>query len=400
MRPSLNTVKLVAIRALSMAIRLRSKLVDRLLLLFSPFIRPSHDNPSSGRKRRMLATFFLYTNYQRPYLFHLDNSIKALDANIEVRSFDIREVPKKIRRVTLMAHNHGVGFHACPFRTEDFPGTLHHVLIQHGLTAGRYDELGSFSYGSGRLLGKHRKRLYDFILIPSPWDRELIHIETPEYTDRVLMAGDWRADAILCAARNPIGNRIFLGILEGVPVVGIASSHGVHSTLRQFGNQLFDTIRTFQKDVIFMIFFHEYERVAQKDLFESVSLYCDTHKNVLIVPDEKFDASLAACDLLISDYGSTSLYFSLLGRPLVFLPFDESFMLPDFPTMILRQQVQTSSSLADSVLFIEEVVRAQNDNHLLRPPEWFIQRLYPHGINYPEFSQKALQTIFSSSYAN
>jgi len=135
----------------------------------------------------MLATLFLYSNYQRPYLFRLANSIKTF-GNVEVRSFDVLEKTGFINRVLLTAKNHGVGFHSYPFRTERLPGTLHHSFISHGIDNGRYDELGSFCFGPGRMLGSGRKRLYDFILVSSAWSQEMAHIEVPEYDGRVLVA--------------------------------------------------------------------------------------------------------------------------------------------------------------------------------------------------------------------
>ena len=222
----------------------------------------------------------------------------------------------------------------------------------------------------------------------------MAHLEVPEYDGRVLVAGDWRADAVRCAGRSPADNRTLLGIPDGVKVVGIVTSHGGRSTVGQFGYQLLETIISCRDNAFFLIFFHEYERVAQQELFEAVQRHCKANHNVRIVSDEGFEASLAACDLLISDYGSTSLYYSLLGRPMVFLPFDESFMLPAFPTMTLRKHVHTVLSLADSVPLINEVVGSSSK--LLRPPPWFIERLYPQGGRFQELSKKALKTVFSS----
>ncbi len=393
-----NTLQQVASWVLFCLFRKRSELTARLLQI-SPknffFREANKDHSKLSRRKHLLATLFLYTNYQRPYLVHLADSIKALYDNVEVRSFDLREEPRKIKRLALMAQNHGIGFHAYPFRTETFPATMHHVYVMHGLDNGRYDKLGSFSFGAGRVLGKSRKRLYDFLLVSSPWSRELAHLVVPEYTGKVLVTGDWRADAILCASNSPARNRAIIRIPERVSVVGIVSSHGTSSTLRQFGHQLIDTITSCHKNTVFMIFFHPYERIEQPELFESLQRYCQDHKNVRIVSDNQFEASLAACDLLISDYGSTSIYFSLLGRPIVFLPFDESLMLANFPTMTLRQQVQTAPSLTDSIPFIEEV-NGRGNNRLLCPPQWFIQQLYPDGSNFSALSKKALETIFSS----
>jgi len=382
-------------RIFFLVLKLRSRLFARLLLFLPKLsIRELHDNPSvPGRKKRLLATMFLYANYQRPYLFHLANSIKAL-GKVEVRNIDISEEIGLIKRSLLAARNHGVAFHSFPFHTGRYPGTLHHVFISHGIDSGRYDELGSFCFGAGRMLGTDKNKKYDFILVSSAWSQEMAHIEVPEYDGRVLVVGDWRADAVIRAGSNPVETRALLGVPDGVAVVGIVTSHGSHSTFRRFGHQLLDTIISCPDNVIFMIFFHEYERVAQPDLFEAVQQYCKANKNVRIAADELFETSVAACDLLISDYGSTSLYYSLLGRPMAFLPFDESFMLPDFPTMTLRPHVHAIRTLADAVPLIHEVTDSNND--LLRPPQWFIQRLYPKGDNFSELSKKALETVFQT----
>ncbi|MDB4528360.1 CDP-glycerol glycerophosphotransferase family protein [Pseudomonadales bacterium] len=355
-------------------------------LLFQATKSASSQEPGSR------ATVFLHSDYQKPYLINFEKTIEAM-GDVKFCSIDIAGEKQLAKRVFLTAKNHGVGFHACPFRTGRFPGTLSHILVSHGLDGGRYDSLGSFGFGSGRVLGRKSQRLYDFLLVASPWSQELAYREVAEYSGRVLVTGDWRADAIIDAAHAPVENRASLKIKIGNTVVGIASSHGPHSAFRKFGHQLIETLSAFGDDVSFLIFFHEYEAIFQKPLFELVREHCKNNMNCQIVPVKRFEQALVVCDLLISDYGGTSLYYSLLGRPLLFLPFDESFMLEDFPTMTLKQCVKTVPSLLDAIPYIGKACEPKNN--ILSPPDWFIQRLYPAKSEFSLLSKKALERVFS-----
>ncbi len=221
--------------------------------------------PGSESSSQALATLFLYSPYQRPYLLHLAESMKAL-GNVQVRSYDMLNKDESyLSRKLNEARNHGIGFHAFPFHTRKFPGTLHHVLVKHGLDSGKYDGLGTYCYGPGRTLDKRGRRLYDFILTSSPWTQALGIEEVPAYRERLLLCGDWRADAVISAGREPARQRAALGIPAQANVVGIGSTHGPASAFHRYGDQLFELIAASGDETVFLIFFHEYERAQQKD---------------------------------------------------------------------------------------------------------------------------------------
>ena len=351
--------------------------------------------PGSESSSQALATLFLYSPYQRPYLLHLAESMKAV-GNVQVRTYDVLKQRESgfVKRKLNEVRNHGIGFHSFPFHTRQFPGTLHHVLVNHGLDSGKYDGLGSFCFGPGRTLDKNRRRLYDFLLAASPWSLALACDEVPEYRGRVLHCGDWRADAVISAGREPARRRAALDIPAQANVVGIGSTHGRYSTFHRYGNQLFELLAAGGDETVFVIFFHEYERAQQKDLYDALCRYCRQNRRVRIVANEEFEPSLAACDLLISDAGSTSLYYALLGRPMAYLPLDHTSMLPDYPIMTLYPHVHNVDSLMDSAPLIRAL--HSSSGSLLSPPDWFIERLYPKGSNFADLSQQALRTLFAT----
>ena len=88
------------------------------------------------------ATFFLHSDYQKPYLMNFEKTIEAM-GDVKFSGIDIAGEKHLAKRVLLTAKNHGVGFHAYPFRTGRFPGTLSHILVSHAFDGGRYDSLGS-----------------------------------------------------------------------------------------------------------------------------------------------------------------------------------------------------------------------------------------------------------------
>lgn len=333
--------------------------------------------------------------YQRPYLRHISAVLETHFPETRITQLDLKSIPSRSGRLRKMMGIYDLAFHSWVFGTRSIPAAGMHVNIAHGIDAGRFDALGSFSFGPGRLLKPDGKRVFDYVLTSGPWTAELAEEEVPAYQHRVLIVGDHRADRIRRLALDIKPCRKVLALNPDRPTIGISSTHGHGCLAKLLGSDILRILEDFKTSAQFIVFFHPFERIEQPSLYAAIQKYCSENQHAVLAMDgEAFDTHVAVCDAMIADIGSTSLYFSLLGKPMAFAALGMHPMLPHFPLMTLSHLVNEVSHTGDIGDFINGVV--DGASWILSPPEHFIERLYPRGSNSSTLTREALAKILGS----
>jgi hypothetical protein len=291
--------------------------------------------------------------------------------------------------------DHGIAFQSQPFLTRMFPATRSHVLVVHGLDNGRRDDLGSFSFGAGRTLSKTGERLFSSFLVNTPWSVEAATAEVPLYASRIFVQGDWRVDALREFAKRKDLIDNYFGLKPNLATIGLYTTHGEGSAFRWLSKDLIRVLTELSRSTNVMMFFHPLERQNQPDLFLKVRNLCAQNKRIRIIEKDEIEQGLSACQLLVGDMSSLSLYFSILSRPILFTPFEKSQLTPGFPGEALAHESTMLTAADELIDMIKANIFGSASDRLPIPSLEFRERLYPSGLCFANAAPIAIRSALT-----
>lgn len=352
---------------------------------------------AAGRRIRRLRPdlplhvgFLLSHPYQRSYI----ESLLAIAEGLPVLNCS-RIISGSAQSLSLpfrqKASNYDYILHSHPFQTEPFyQQDIRHILVLHGPHAGFFDELGSYSFGRGRLLTREGRRIYDRLWVTSAWDRELAENEVPEYIGRADVIGCQRRDRIFSLEAARPSTRESIGLATHEKLVLIASTHSGKTLLGEHFDLLTGLISTEIPNTKYHVIIHPFASKNHPGKLEKILSICaESRGRVQMANQSQLEESLVAADLMISDHGSLSLYYAALNRPLAFVPL-KSNLLPESPLRTVYQDSRHVSDAHEAEALVRSLHAGADDSGL---PEQVLRRLRLEAGRFPELSEKALSSL-------
>ena len=203
-----------------------------------------------------------------------------------------------------------------------FPSKVPKLFTQHGIPNNKIIKGVEYAYGRAVL---HNKSRYNTIFAPSLLNRDRAVELQPCLRDHIAVVGDLRVDAVLELAKQHRQIRKRLGFSENDKVVLFMSTWGPMSLMERFGPALFEEARHLMDRGIYKFIIGSHPNLWQQqwaverpwgDFLRAQR----AHGFLVMEPDESWEPYVAACDLAVSDHTSLSLYYTMLGKPIVFVP--------------------------------------------------------------------------------
>ena len=198
------------------------------------------------------------------------------------------------------------------------------ISYGHGLTSGKtHGPGGSWHFGQNAL-DNHGHPLYDIMFIESTHFKNITLGENPALEGTLAVVGSLMADKLLALDQQRNDIRKKLGIGSKKPVFVIFSTWGPSSLLHRFGLAVLDQLPDLAQQYHIFLIIHPLN--DQDDfpnklaLLERLKEYKDSGLAIRIEPDESWVPYLITADIVLTDHTSLSLYYTLLERPLFFVP--------------------------------------------------------------------------------
>lgn len=206
-----------------------------------------------------------------------------------------------------------------------FPPFVRKIYINHGIWAGKINnQLGEDGvYGPSRTNRPRSSPMYDLMFTSSVYEKEYAARCNPALTGRLVVVGSLKGDAILASQqtrRHQI--RREKGFKHDDIVVHIMSTWGSSSLFQTVGEQLLAEAAKLRKKYRFVFSLHprhdefgDREGRRRKDVLERV-----IKMGMLVNGGADWGDYIVAADIAVSDHTSLSLYYAVLGKPLIFVP--------------------------------------------------------------------------------
>jgi len=143
--------------------------------------------------------------------------------------------------------------------------------------------------------------------------------------DKLAVVGNLRADELIRLNQEREAVRQQLGLQKKDRVLLICSTWGPDSLIQRFGTTLLKEISNISETYKVYLLIHplndRVEFSGRSTILECLDVYERNGIARRVDPKESPLPYLVAADIVLSDHGSLSLYYALLERPLLFVPF-------------------------------------------------------------------------------
>ena len=244
--------------------------------------------------------------------------------------------PKKITLISLIPalclpwglivfadHNNVVWFHP------DIPK----IYYSHGLEAGKsYGRGGNYAYGQNSL-SKGGDLVYDLMFVDNSYNRDIFLRDNPALEGKLAVIGNLMADKLVELNQKREVIRRDLSIQEDDQILVVFSTWGPHSLIQRFGKVVLDELPKITHRYKIYIFVHPLNDgaafVDRSIIFELLEDYKRRGIAERVDPKKRSLPYLVAADIVLTDHSSLSLYYALLGRPFLFVPFVDGCLMKE-----------------------------------------------------------------------
>lgn len=207
------------------------------------------------------------------------------------------------------------------------------ILYGHGLSSGKsHGPGGSWAYGQNALDCKG-KSLYEAIFVESSYYQAITLRENPALKGRLAVVGSLMADKLIALEQKRTAVRQDLGIRPDEQVLVIFSTWGPYSLIQRFGPTLLDQISEIvgAYKVYFIIHpLNDREEFPHKNvIWESLAEFKHNGVAERVNPDQSWFPYLVAADIVLTDHTSLLLYYTLLQKPVLFVPLEVQTLTPE-----------------------------------------------------------------------
>lgn len=237
------------------------------------------------------------------------------------------------------------------------------VFIPHGIAAGvKYvDEEEDYPF-SKLALDENEKARYARIFAASHFVRDKGIKQTPALKEAAVAVGDPHNDKMLALAERRDEIREQLGIKPKDKVVLVCSAWSPKGLYKTMGDAILTEGRKLLGDFHIILNCHPHLYRPEKDGGRIWGEYIRTQKPygfLVREPDEDWMPYMVACDVLLTDYSSLALHGILLGRPAVYIPIPDDFLVPG--ALVWRYRELSPTLKPDASNLRECLYQALND---------------------------------------
>lgn len=199
------------------------------------------------------------------------------------------------------------------------------LRIPHGSVCKRVNgEL----YAFGRdCYDKNGKIRYTRMFVYNETERRMAIEVDPEFSDKVVVAGNLKSDRLLDKSRDRNVIRHRLGVGQDETLVLIASTFGPNCLFNIMGDALLSEARQLSGQFRFALSVHPLEHsskaTGERSWEERLSVL-RAEGFLVLDPGEDWEPYIVACDIILTDHTSLSLYGLPLGRPYIYAPVPET----------------------------------------------------------------------------
>ena len=235
------------------------------------------------------------------------------------------------------------------------------LYVNHGLHIVSADG-GENLYCYGALaLDEHGAPLFSRMCEPNAAIAEAMRAHNPAMSRTMVFTGFKFADVIERAVEHRAETRRALGVRDDECLVGFFGTWREHSLFHALGAGLFDACAALRpKGYQFLFSIHPNEYRRYDPAIEPMGALVEQQRarGMLVrSPGEPFEAPLAACDVIVSDYSSMAESAVIAGRKLIFSPYPDGMVWKHSLTARLKQALPTLASV-DALESTLDAVRA------------------------------------------
>ena len=239
------------------------------------------------------------------------------------------------------------------------------VFIPHGIAAGVKYVGEEEDYPFSRLaLDENNRSRYARIFAASDFIRDKGVMQTPALQECATAVGDPHNERMLALVERRDEIREQMGIRPEEKVVLVCSAWTPKCLYKTMGDSILAEGRKLLDDyrIILNCHPHLYHPWAKADDGRIWGEYIGSQKPLGFMvrePDEDWAPFMVACDVLLTDYTSLALHGILLGRPAVYIPIPDDFLVEG--SLVWRYRELSPALKPDASNLGECLEKALND---------------------------------------
>ncbi len=273
--------------------------------------------------------------------------------------------------------------------TQHFNKSIPTLCIDHGLGDSKLI-LGSderYHYARCNVLTKKKQPAYTCIFESSERRKIEAIKDIPVLKDHISVVGHIVADKIIMMNQNRAEIRRKLGYTDKDIVFMICSTHGKQSMMDSIGPDIIEQALHLPENYKLILSAHFLHwQSTQKNIGKLLLSYRSKRVRVC-EPKDDFISCLVASDIGIFDFTSASLIFSILNRPVVYIPFPHGIISKISPLWHLYSKAPRVNEPKDLNVIIQ--------NSLDDYPTAILQSTSSDLVSYPgEASKRIKQELY------
>lgn len=213
------------------------------------------------------------------------------------------------------------------------------IFISHGIETGKLVDGEPYTYGKWSLIDKCRPR-YSTMFAASETERMRGLKQNPVLRDTIAVAGILRMDKMMTILHRRDEFRRRRGFRVDDTVVFVMSTWGPNSLFHRMGDIIVEQALRLKGKLSFIFTLHPLEHRLLSSSERNWGEYMKTFRQdgfVVLDAHEKFESSIAACDVILTDHTSAAFYGAAAGKPLVYVPLPEDCVEKGFPVWKLQK---------------------------------------------------------------
>jgi len=243
-----------------------------------------------------------------------------------------------------------------PVHSRPFRRGCRKIYVGHGLRSGKSSNGEVFKYGR-HARDRDNRIIYDKILAASRYEEELVRRNYPDFSPKIRVVGSLLADSLLAMVPQ---KKIFLenlGLDAGRETVMVASTWGPQSFAQTLGVEFMSKVPILLQKYNVILSVHQcnFRHKCSPDIDWRALIDKTRCANFYVSKSNAESIRLLTCaDILVTDHTSLSLYYLLLGRPIVFYRNSSVEYEPGALTLELQKAAHTISGIENIQADIEQ----------------------------------------------
>ncbi|MEY8197696.1 MAG: CDP-glycerol glycerophosphotransferase family protein [Colwellia sp.] len=266
--------------------------------------------------------------------------------------------------------------------THHFNCTIPTLIIEHGMGDSKLisNSTERYYYARCNTLNKKNFPVYSCMFESSERRKEEAISDIPALKDRISVVGHIELDSIISMGKDRLKLRHQFGYSEDDIVVLISSSHGDGSLMDSIGHDLIAEALTLPHEYKFILTSHflSWNKNKNNELSPGESLLRYESDRVRVLrPESDFLTHTVLSDVCISDFTSGALYFAVLNRPVIFIPFPDGVISEKSPIWRLYNEAPRINKVEDlhsiikslMIKYPKEILKSCSSDLLTYPGE-------------------------------